>query len=276
MRLSWFFIGYSSPYQFFSGVMEVLVGLLLLWRKTTTIGALMAVGVFLNVFMLNICYDIPVKLFSLHILIGAILLVVHEYDRLVGMFIKNQSPLPGTLYEYDYGSNQYLKIGRIVAKVLFIGLLVILPFYQTMSQYISDQKVIAKNNILPNGYYEVMKYSVNGIDKRNQYLDSIVWKNLIFDGDRGSALSKDTLFRQVYNRGYFRFEVDTMNTLLKMYKANGDSIHKVDFKFRMLDSSRIQLQGKLWNDSVSIDLQRVVRHFQLAEKQFHWLSEYNR
>ena len=29
-------------------------------------------------------------------------------------------------------------------------------------------------------------------------------------------------------------------------------------------------------DSVQVDLVRVARHFQLTERQFHWLSEYNR
>ena len=39
MRLSWLFIGYSTPYQVFSGVAEVIVGLLLFNRKTATAGA---------------------------------------------------------------------------------------------------------------------------------------------------------------------------------------------------------------------------------------------
>ena len=30
MRFSWLFIGYSAPYQFFSGAMETIAGLLLL------------------------------------------------------------------------------------------------------------------------------------------------------------------------------------------------------------------------------------------------------
>src|SRR5678816_2514199 len=38
MRFSWLFIGYSAPYQFFSGAMETLAGLLLLYRRTVTAG----------------------------------------------------------------------------------------------------------------------------------------------------------------------------------------------------------------------------------------------
>jgi hypothetical protein len=38
----------------------------------------------------------------------------------------------------------------------------------------------------------------------------------------------------------------------------------------------IRLWGKIRNDSIYAELKRSNRHFQLAEKQFHWLSEYNR
>ena len=65
MRFSWLFIGYSAPYQFFSGLMEVLAGIFLLFRRTVTLGLLIATGVFINVMMLNLTYDIPVKIFSM-------------------------------------------------------------------------------------------------------------------------------------------------------------------------------------------------------------------
>jgi hypothetical protein len=38
----------------------------------------------------------------------------------------------------------------------------------------------------------------------------------------------------------------------------------------------VVLRGKIRNDSVFVALRRQKRHFQLAERQFHWLSEANR
>src|SRR4030095_10174505 len=49
MRFSWMFIGYSRSYQFFSGALELLAAVLLLFRKTATLGVLVATGVFFNV-----------------------------------------------------------------------------------------------------------------------------------------------------------------------------------------------------------------------------------
>ncbi|MEI9920649.1 MAG: hypothetical protein WDO14_17935 [Bacteroidota bacterium] len=51
-------------YQVFSGAMETIAGLLLINRKTVTLGLIVASGVFMQVFVLNMSYDIPVKLFS--------------------------------------------------------------------------------------------------------------------------------------------------------------------------------------------------------------------
>src|SRR6185312_5648793 len=78
MRFSWFFIGYSTPYQFFSGAMETLAALLLLYRRTSTLGVLVATGVFINVMMLNLCYDIPVKIFSMQMVFTCLFLLFNE------------------------------------------------------------------------------------------------------------------------------------------------------------------------------------------------------
>lgn len=69
MGLAWTFMGFSEPYTIFAGLMEVLAAVLLLFRKTTLLGAFVGAGVMSNVVMMNFSYDIPVKLFSLHLLL---------------------------------------------------------------------------------------------------------------------------------------------------------------------------------------------------------------
>jgi uncharacterized membrane protein YphA (DoxX/SURF4 family) len=68
MALLWVFMGCSPLYTSFTGITEVLSGLLLFFRRTTTLGALLAVGIMSNVVMLNMSYDVPVKLSALHLL----------------------------------------------------------------------------------------------------------------------------------------------------------------------------------------------------------------
>jgi hypothetical protein len=82
MGLLWLSMGAAPAYQAFAGAAETLAGLLILWRRTATLGALLAAGVMANVVMLNLCYDVPVKLFSSHLLLIALLLVAPELPRL--------------------------------------------------------------------------------------------------------------------------------------------------------------------------------------------------
>src|SRR5688572_28309551 len=82
MGLLWTFMGASEPYTMFVGAAEMIAGILLFPRKTSTLGALMSVGVLSNVVALNSSYDVPVKLYSSHLLAMAVFLVLPEAQRL--------------------------------------------------------------------------------------------------------------------------------------------------------------------------------------------------
>ncbi len=55
-----------------------------------------------------------------------------------------------------------------------------------------------------------------------------------------------------------------------------DSTYLFSMRFELPDSNTFRLWTAMRNDSVYVELVRSNRHFQLAERQFHWLSEYNR
>ncbi|HJE90471.1 MAG TPA: DoxX family protein [Dietzia timorensis] len=64
MGILWTWMGYSPTIQFAAGAIEVLVGLLLLWRRTAALGALGGVAAGFSVWLLNMTYDVPVKTLS--------------------------------------------------------------------------------------------------------------------------------------------------------------------------------------------------------------------
>lgn len=92
MTLAWSFMGYSTPYTVFSGLAEVIGGVLVLWRRTATIGALVIVVVMTNVVMLNFCYDIPVKLFSARLLVIAVVIAAPSARRLIAAAMGRATP----------------------------------------------------------------------------------------------------------------------------------------------------------------------------------------
>ena len=94
MALLWSFMEYSYSYSFFGGVMELVVVLLLCFRRTATLGALLCIGVIGNVAMLNFSYGVQVKLYATMIVLSAAVLVVYEFPRLYAFFIANRVAPP--------------------------------------------------------------------------------------------------------------------------------------------------------------------------------------
>jgi hypothetical protein len=97
MNVLWSFMGSSPAFTVISGVAEVTAGLLLLFRRTATLGALAGAAVMLNVVALNFCYDVPVKLYSGHLFLVAVLLCLPDLGRLWRVFVRNRTTRPRDL-----------------------------------------------------------------------------------------------------------------------------------------------------------------------------------
>src|SRR6185295_9990875 len=66
MGVLWYSVGASRPYEMFTGFAELLATVLLFVPVTATLGALVALADTIQIFALNMTYDVPVKLFSFH------------------------------------------------------------------------------------------------------------------------------------------------------------------------------------------------------------------
>ncbi len=271
MRLMWVALGYSTPYQIFTGVLEVIVGLLLLYRRTITLGVCLATGVFLNVVMLNLCYDIPVKLFSLNLLACCLFLLSYDFQRIVDFFILNKAATGNKYYEFML-PKLWMRISRIGIKTVFIYLTVVIPFE---SAYSNSRPVIGDNIIKP-GIYHVITYAAG--DTLHPISNSKVrWTNMVFESNNiGSVDDTTDMFRQRYRRGYFNYKTDSSKKLISFYKMPDDDSAVFTTSYNIKSSNTIQLLTTRNGDSLCLLLMRMDILFPLAEHQFHWLSESNR
>ncbi len=94
MQMLWTFIGSSPAYESFTGCAELLGGLLLLVPRTTLLGALVCAADMVMVVTLNLCYDVHVKLYSMHLLFMALVLVAPDVPRLADLFLWNRRVEP--------------------------------------------------------------------------------------------------------------------------------------------------------------------------------------
>lgn len=274
MRFSWMFVGYSTSYQMFSGGIELLAAVLLLFRRTATLGVLVAAGVFLNVMMLNLSYDIPVKINSIQLVVVCLYLLAQELPRLIAFFFRNEAHL-SRIFTFPFETLRGRRIARI-GKWLYVGVSVGMLLSMAIQQYQNDQQRPQPKPIRA-GIYDVLKQTLRGDTLGVADSDSVYWQNVVFDrGYEGSIKTTDARFRQRYGRGYFSFEIDSTQKVVSLKRTKADSVVIVRFSFMIKDSTTLELRSYPHADSLYVLLRRRTKPFPLSERQFHWISETNR
>ncbi|HEY9226341.1 MAG TPA: hypothetical protein VIP11_06830, partial [Gemmatimonadaceae bacterium] len=278
MRFSWLFIGYSFPYQFFSGAMETLAGLLLLYRRTVTAGLFAATGAFMNVVMINLSYDVPVKLYASHLLFACLFLLALDSKRLVGFLVLNRGAAPTTAYDLEV-TGKWQRRGAVAVKAFLVYHLLVVQLFNGWARY-RMLKQPANPGLFAAGVYDVRRYVVDRDEIPLSAADSTRWKDVIIDNNAGGSINtKDPVFWQRYGRGYFRYKPNPADQTVAVWKTSTiprDSTFLFTMRYEVPDSTTIRFHTAIRGDSVHVELVRVPRHFQLTERQFHWLSEYNR
>lgn len=90
----WLQVGSSYPYEIALGAVEIAAGVLLFIPRTATLGALLALASMAQVFLLNMTFDVSVKILSFHLLVVSVVLLAPHSRWLVNIFVlQRSSPL---------------------------------------------------------------------------------------------------------------------------------------------------------------------------------------
>jgi hypothetical protein len=88
MGVLWYSIGASRPYEIFAGCAELAGGILLFMPQTATLGALICLADSIQIFTLNMTYDVPVKPFSFHLIVLSLFpLVAYRRGKVAGALV---------------------------------------------------------------------------------------------------------------------------------------------------------------------------------------------
>jgi hypothetical protein len=137
MTLLWTLIGLSPAYQIASGVLEAACGLLLFFRRTALIGALLGIVVVTNVVLLNFCFDVPVKLGALLILFALFVLAWPDLRTMYGFFVRQTSSRLESPWRPAWKNRRALIIATsLEIAYLFLSLYFLLPasYQQAMQE----------------------------------------------------------------------------------------------------------------------------------------------
>ncbi len=90
MSLAWAFFGYSYGYNVFMGIAES-AALLLLFRRTTTFGAILTLATLANVMAVNYNYDVHAKMYPTALFLMAFFLLLKDVNEINQIFLYRSS-----------------------------------------------------------------------------------------------------------------------------------------------------------------------------------------
>ncbi|MGB8479441.1 MAG: hypothetical protein WCE63_11440 [Acidobacteriaceae bacterium] len=117
--LLWSMVGLYPAYESICGVVEVIAGALVLFRRTALAGALLCVFVMSNVVLYNFFFGVSVKLFALNLTLAAIFIVLPDVKPLLDFFWKHQAAAQTSVWTPPL-TNRGLRLYVRFLEVLFI------------------------------------------------------------------------------------------------------------------------------------------------------------
>lgn len=262
MGLAWTFMGHSLAYNIFIGFAEVLGGLLVIFRKTVTLGALVIIGVMSNVAMMNFTYDIPVKLFSVHLVIFASVLALPDLKRLMKFFVKNEATARVEHYVpfTEPTLKKIISVVKILVTVVMVGGTILQCFIQVKLSGSQNKSELY-------GIWEAEVFTKGQDTIPPLITDSYRWRYLLLDQGETAFIKKmnDVLLP-------YEYETDSAAQKLTLYSNNGSRAHP--FGYRLTDQGYLQISGVIHGDSLQVTLKKKPRsEFLLLNRGFHWVNE---
>lgn len=273
MGVLWSSIGASTAYEIFAGCAETLGGVLLIFPRTTTFGALICLADMTQVFLLNMTYDVPVKLLSFNLILFSLFLLADDGQRLANLFFLNRpasAAKPRPLFHRLWANRVALAV-QIALGALFVGQNV----YGGLQQA-SEYGWKAKKPALY-GIWDVQDFSIDGQQRPPLLTDTERWRRLTIDSFEADAPYATIHGMDDVVHGY-RVQINSEAKTVVFTKYN-DKNWKANLTFERPAPTELVLDGVLDNHRIHARLAEFdLAKFNLVSRGFHWIQErgYNR
>jgi hypothetical protein len=259
MGLLWTFMGTSAPYQIFSGAGELLGGLLLFQRRTAVLGAIVATGVMAQVVMLNFAFDVPVKLYSAHLLAIALFLLLPHVCNLFGQFVLGRPA--AALGCARLFQRPALHRGALALRTLFLVYIA----WQRLSMSYDVYREYSMPPPTPfDGAWRVAAFETEppeAVDPGLRWTELVVGSSTRIGVTHASGV-------------YERLQLELGEEGALSLTRRGDPQWKSEFTYEMPAPERLRWNGTLDGKSVHIDFERrPARDYLLQTRGFHWINE---
>jgi len=259
MALLWTFMGASAPYTIFSGFAEVVPGLLLLFRRTSTIGALISSAVMLNVVMLNFCYDVPVKLYSTELLLMSLFLLLPDVAPLWRFLVlRRDAALTGVWVKRS--ERKPLRIAAYCLQALVIGYLL---FSNATGGYLQRKERLAA--AAPNTAALAGTWIV---DSSTGWPTAEQWKSVNFDLTPYQGKNYATVTQTTGKPMWYSVTLDASSRDIHFVAKQGSELH-----WEQDGAGYVDLKGSWAGSPASLRMHQQPP-VPLLSRGFHWVQEY--
>ncbi|HTV13472.1 MAG TPA: hypothetical protein VME68_02080 [Acidobacteriaceae bacterium] len=264
MGVLWNSIGAAPAYEIFAGSAELLGGLLILIPRTRTLGALVCLADMIQVFLLNMTYDVPVKILSFHLILLALVILATDLRRMMQFFLLSQpaeAPAATTLF-------QTRRANRSAA-----GVQIVFAFWLLGNNAWGARigwKTYGGGMPRPAlyGVWDVEQQTVDGQVRPPLFTDNDRWRRILFDRHNLVVFERFNDERVLWTG-----TVDPRAGTIRL-SQRGNGPGGASLSYTQPSPDRLTLDGTLSGHRVHLDLALYDRSkFLLVSRGFHWVQE---
>jgi hypothetical protein len=265
MGVLWTSVGASPAYEMFAGCAELTAGFLLMFPRTVALGALLCLADMVQVFALNMAYDVPVKLFSFHLILLALFLVAPDLRSLFLFFFRNR---PAALEP-----SQPLFRGRRANRIAGVVLTAVWLWMIGGNVYGDCRVWYERGGGRPKsplyGIWNVESLTMDGKALPLDVNNLKEWRRVVFDFP--ASMQVQTMDDQIVQ---FTAPLDAEKKTLALKQTSGGN-WQANFTFDHPAADQLVLDGVVDGHQEHLTLRRMdAKTFELTKRGFHWISEY--
>jgi hypothetical protein len=180
-KIYWLSIGIVPWYQVFTGVVELLAGTMLFFRKTTFYGAALLVGALGSITFVNFAYEGGVHIYASYFVLYGLFIMSYYIPRIYRLMISEQYTVPVNYYPTFNKTWQHaLRFGlKTAVLIVFLG---VLCYVQLLNFLYDPYKQPSSPGVAKlRGYYDVKAFYLNNVLIPDNPYDSLRWQDLTFE-----------------------------------------------------------------------------------------------
>lgn len=267
MGLAWRFLGFSEGYKWFMFTAE-LMGILLFFRKTATIGAFLCLMTSANIMAINYFFDVPVKIVSTALVVMCLIILSPNIMNLIKFFFKGELVKLNQLKAPIFKA-KWLGISKLVLKYAAVLLYAGAPLTMALKIALLDEKVDDKSPVYGAYTIESLKPDKNDSISGNSFLKR-KWNFIAFDRKNSAYIH--------YNNeetAWCTYGVDSASKTISIAFTDDPKVNYT-LNYQFADSNKLILKGDIFGTPATLTLNK--KKFILTERKFRWVNEhpYNR